>query len=181
MLGINSNNANSKQPNVSHNHSDHEDLDEVGAQCFCEVSENEPKGISVDRQCTRWYPRLHAVIEGRLQNDGGVGVLINCAGISHPYPEYFAGMSVDNCSVGDSEPATFTSEFCENADSAIKCNVSAAMHACRLVLPGMLARGRGLIVNVGSASTSVKPAMPLMTLYVATKVIMITRWQIIVV
>lgn len=98
-------------------------------------------------------------------------MLINCAGVCYPHPEYFAAMSDDRGrSVGDVEPATFTSTFCGSADETIKCNVSAAVHACRLVLPTMMARGRGLIVNVGSASASVRPAMPLMALYVATKV-----------
>lgn len=106
---------------------------------------------------------------------GGVGVLINCAGVSYPHPEYFAGMLGDGdwdaAGHGDDDrgPA-FSAAFCDNADAAVRCNVAAAVHACRLVLPGMLARGRGLVVNVGSASASVSPGAPLMTLYAATKV-----------
>lgn len=143
--------------------------DDVGDRCFCDG------GGGGGGRCTRWYPRLRAVVESREGSSdggggsGGVGVLINCAGVCYPHPEYFAGMS----GRGPAGPVEFTAGFCDNADAAVRCNVTAAVHACRLVLPGMLARGRGLIVNVGSAAASMPPAAPLMTLYSATKVIII--------
>lgn len=145
--------------------------DDVGDRCFCDDRDGRPWS-AVGGGCGHWYPRLRAVIEGRLQKTGGVGVLINCAGVCYPYPEYFAGMRGNrNGGVGDGAyAADFTADFCDNADAAVRCNVAAAVHACRLVLPGMLARGRGLVVNVGSASASVPPAAPLMALYAATKV-----------
>lgn len=154
--------------------------DDVGDKCFCTVGT--PSSSPVRGRCTRWYPRLRALIEGPLQTGsggkgGGVGVLINCAGVCYPHPEYFAGMAGDGRDGGEGghddqmpPPVTFTADYCDNAETAVKCNVAAAMHACRLVLPGMLARGRGLIVNVGSASASMPPATPLMALYAATKV-----------
>lgn len=157
--------------------------DDVGDKCYCTVGT--PSSSPVRGRCTRWYPRLRALIEGPLQTDsggkgggsGGVGVLINCAGVCYPHPEYFAGMAGDGHDVGEGggdvqspPPVTFTAEYCDNAETAVKCNVAATVHACRLVLPGMLARGRGLIVNVGSASASMPPATPLMALYAATKV-----------
>lgn len=142
-------------------------LDDVGDRCFCGGGDDGRPSRTGRGRCTRWYPRLRAVVESR-SSGGGVGVLINCAGVCYPHPEYFAGMSGRD---GARRPDGFTAGFCDNADAAIRCNVTAAVHACRLVLPGMLARGRGLIVNVGSAAASMPPAAPLMTLYSATKVI----------
>lgn len=141
-----------------------EDDDNVGDACFCDSPES--PSIAVRRRCTRWYPRLRAVTDKISRTGGGVGVLINCAGVCYPYPEYFAGMLGHGHGPVERE---FTTEFCDSADAAVRCNVAAAVHTSRLVLPGMLARGRGLIVNVGSALASV-PAAPLMTLYAATKV-----------
>lgn len=141
---------------------------DIADRCFCDGDGRQP----ARRQCPLWYRRLRAVIEGRLQTDGGVGVLVNCAGACYPHPEFFASMTADgNVRAGDGDgPVQFNADFCCNADVAVRCNVAGAVHACRLVLPGMLARGRGLVINVGSASASMPPAVPLMTLYAATKV-----------
>lgn len=153
---------------------DDQDQDDVADRCFCHVGDGKEPPV-IHRRCTRWYPRLRAVIEGPLRS-GGVGVLINCAGVCYPHPEYFAGMMGDRGRIVDGAGdelhgpgQEFTTEFCDNADAVIKCNVAAAVHACRLALPGMLARGRGLVVNVGSASASV-PTAPFIALYAATKV-----------
>lgn len=151
--------------------------DDLGDRCYCDAGGDESAAAGRgDAGCTRWYPRLRAAIESPPVRAGGVGVLINCAGVSYPHPEYFACMTGDGATAagmtgdGDRGGPAFTTEFCDNADAAVRCNVAAAVHACRLVLPGMLARGRGLVVNVGSASASVPPGTPLMTLYAATKV-----------
>lgn len=37
-------------------------------------------------------------------------------------------------------------------DQAIATNLTVSLHACRLVLPGMIARGRGHVVTIGSIS-----------------------------
>jgi len=142
--------------------------DDVGDRCFCDIKGQQP----TRRHCPLWYRRLRTVVEGRLQTDGGVGVLVNCAGACYPHPEFFAGMMADgNVGAGDSDgPVQFTADYCSNADVAVRCNVAGAVHACRLVLPGMLARGRGLVINVGSASASMPTGVPLMALYAATKV-----------
>lgn len=41
---------------------------------------------------------------------------------------------------------------------------------CRIVLPGMKARKRGAIVNIGSGSATFLPSYPLYAVYGATKV-----------
>ncbi|KAE9527909.1 hypothetical protein AGLY_012733 [Aphis glycines] len=141
--------------------------DDVGDRCFCKTDGQRPTRL----RCPLWYRRLRSVVEGRLQPAGGVGVLVNCAGTCYPHPEFFAGMTADGAvAAGDGGgPVQFTADYCGNADAAVRCNVAGAVHACRLVLPGMLARGRGLVINVGSASASIPPAAPLMALYAATK------------
>uniref|UniRef100_A0A8I6YU55 Very-long-chain 3-oxoacyl-CoA reductase n=1 Tax=Hordeum vulgare subsp. vulgare TaxID=112509 RepID=A0A8I6YU55_HORVV len=48
-------------------------------------------------------------------------------------------------------------------------NVMALTEVTAAVLPGMLERGRGAIVNVGSGSTVAVPSFPLYTVYSATK------------
>lgn len=141
--------------------------DDVGERCFCHSDGQRP----AHHRCPLWYRRLRAVIEGRLHADGGVGVLVNSAGACYPHPEFFAGMMGDVGIADEGDGSVgFTADYCGNADVAVRCNVAGAVHACRLVLPGMLARGRGLVINVGSASASVPPAAPLMALYAATKV-----------
>lgn len=52
-------------------------------------------------------------------------------------------------------------------DSMFKTNVLSAIILTRLVIPGMIARRRGHVVNMGSASG--KMAVPYMTVYSATK------------
>jgi 2-keto-3-deoxy-L-fuconate dehydrogenase len=79
---------------------------------------------------------------------GGVDVLLNAAGIVHH------GTALD---VTD-----------EQWDLAFDLNVR-GMHRCiRAVLPGMIARGRGSIVNIASVASSIKGA-PNRYLYGATK------------
>jgi 17beta-estradiol 17-dehydrogenase / very-long-chain 3-oxoacyl-CoA reductase len=51
----------------------------------------------------------------------------------------------------------------------INVNVGAVTGMSRLVLPGMVARGRGALVNVSSGA-ELQP-LPLMTIYAATKVL----------
>jgi uncharacterized protein len=78
---------------------------------------------------------------------GPTDVLVNNAGIEMilPFPEY--------------------SE--EDIHTMVATNLDAPIQLCRLVVPGMLARGRGHIVNV--ASLAGKAPTPYNTVYAATK------------
>jgi 2-keto-3-deoxy-L-fuconate dehydrogenase len=68
--------------------------------------------------------------------DLGVDILFNCAGVVH-------GGSVLETSDGD-------------LDFAWRLNVMAQVHTCQAVLPGMVARGGGAIINMSSIASSVK-------------------------
>ncbi|CAL5068544.1 unnamed protein product [Urochloa decumbens] len=80
-----------------------------------------------------------------------VGVLVNNVGASYPYARYFH--EVDE----------------ELARRLIRLNVEAVTRVTHAVLPGMVERRRGAIVNMGSGASAVMPSDPLYSVYVATK------------
>uniref|UniRef100_A0A672Z9R3 Hydroxysteroid (17-beta) dehydrogenase 3 n=1 Tax=Sphaeramia orbicularis TaxID=375764 RepID=A0A672Z9R3_9TELE len=71
-------------------------------------------------------------------------------------------------------PSFIPREFLEAAEldqtilKVINCNVKTMVKMCKIVLPGMEDRGKGVIVNISSGIASVP--FPLYTLYAATKV-----------
>jgi 17beta-estradiol 17-dehydrogenase / very-long-chain 3-oxoacyl-CoA reductase len=78
-----------------------------------------------------------------------VGVLLNNVGISYPYTRFF--YELDDSTV----------------DQLITLNVSSTTWMTRIVLPGMLARKRGAIVNMASAAGVLNS--PLLAQYGAAK------------
>ena len=78
---------------------------------------------------------------------GGVDVLVNAAGIMLPAP------------IAGADPADWR--------RMVDVNLLGVLYATRAVLPGMLERGEGHIVNV--SSTSGRVASPLFSVYAATK------------
>ncbi|PIN17796.1 17 beta-hydroxysteroid dehydrogenase type 3, HSD17B3 [Handroanthus impetiginosus] len=90
--------------------------------------------------------RIKEVIQGL-----DIGVLINNAGISYPYARFLH--EVDDKLLND----------------LIKVNVEGITKVTQAVLPGMVARKRGAIVNIGSGSATVIPSDPLYSVYSATK------------
>ena len=51
----------------------------------------------------------------------------------------------------------------------LSCHVDSPLQMCSIVLPGMKARKRGAIVNIGSGSATFLPSYPLYAVYGATK------------
>lgn len=93
------------------------------------------------------WARLQAVIDGV-----DVGLLVNNAGACYAYPELFSALDRDTL---HDLPAI---------------NVSSLVKMTHLVLPGMVGRNRGAIVNVSSVSAArTADGCPLVSLYAATK------------
>ncbi|OCT82029.1 hypothetical protein XELAEV_18024537mg [Xenopus laevis] len=95
---------------------------------------------------TEIYERIEAGLR-----DLEIGVLVNNVGISYEYPEYFL-------EIPDLE---------NTLDKMININIMSVCQMTRLVLPGMLGRGKGVVLNISSAS-GMYP-VPLLTVYSATK------------
>ncbi|XP_044960988.1 very-long-chain 3-oxoacyl-CoA reductase 1-like [Hordeum vulgare subsp. vulgare] len=80
-----------------------------------------------------------------------VGVLVNNAGVLEP-------------------PAAFLHEADVEAwVDMIRVNLLALTEVTAAVIPGMVERGRGAVVNFGSMSSEALPSLPLYTMYAATK------------
>ena len=90
--------------------------------------------------------RLRAAMEGL-----DVGVLVNNAGVARPSMVYLHEADV------------------EALVRMVRVNLWALTEVTAAVLPGMLERRRGAIVNMGSASSEAIPSFPLNTVYAATK------------
>ncbi|KAL6193210.1 hypothetical protein ACLB2K_034294 [Fragaria x ananassa] len=80
-----------------------------------------------------------------------VGVLVNNAGVAYPYAKYFHEVDL------------------ELMESITKVNIEAATWVSRAVIPGMLKKKKGAIVNIGSGSSVIVPSYPLYTVYAASK------------
>ncbi|KAH0875338.1 hypothetical protein HID58_072700 [Brassica napus] len=80
-----------------------------------------------------------------------VGVLINNAGMSYPYAKYFH--EVDEELLGN----------------LIKINVEGTTKVTKAVLPGMLERKKGAIVNMGSGAAALIPSYPFYSVYASAK------------
>lgn len=92
------------------------------------------------------FARLQASVDAL-----DVGVLVNCAGATLPHAMYFH----------EADEATWR--------GIVRVNAEAATRVARAVVPGMLRRRRGAVVNVGSAASVVLPSFPFSAVYAATK------------
>ncbi|KAJ4710943.1 Very-long-chain 3-oxoacyl-CoA reductase 1-like [Melia azedarach] len=80
-----------------------------------------------------------------------IGILINNAGVAFPYARFFH--EVDS----------------ELMMSVMKVNIDGLTWVTRSVLPVMLSKKKGAIVNIGSGSSVVLSSYPLFSIYAATK------------
>ncbi|XP_051040077.1 very-long-chain 3-oxoacyl-CoA reductase [Phodopus roborovskii] len=106
----------------------------------------ETRTIAVDFTLDDIYDKIKTGLAG-LE----IGILVNNVGMSYEYPEYFLEVpDLDN-----------------TIKKLININVLSVCKVTRLVLPGMVERSKGVIVNISSA-TGLLP-IPLLTVYSATK------------
>lgn len=122
-----------------------EKLDKV-AKDISDKYNVETKTIAVD--FTRGQEIYH-VIEKQLQGLE-IGVLINNVGMSYPNPEYFLTPA----------DATLYADI-------ISCNIHSVINMCKLVMPDMAERKKGVVINVSSLSAQIPS--PLLTIYGASK------------
>ncbi|NWV14950.1 DHB12 reductase, partial [Ptilonorhynchus violaceus] len=123
-----------------------EKLDQVSTEIM-EKYKVETKVIVADfGERENIYIRIQAGLEG-LE----IGVLVNNVGMSYAYPEYFIDVP----------------ELEKTINKMININIMSVCEMTRFVLPGMLERSKGIILNISSA-TGMYPT-PLLTLYSATK------------
>lgn len=80
-----------------------------------------------------------------------IGTLVNNVGISYTYPEYFLDLP----------------DWEQSVDKMIKANIVAVTRMTGLVLPEMVKRGKGVVINIGSGSSMIPS--PLLTIYAAAK------------
>ncbi|XP_075045000.1 hydroxysteroid dehydrogenase-like protein 1 [Mixophyes fleayi] len=81
--------------------------------------------------------------------DVDVGILVNNAGVAYEYPQFFNEVPEDK------------------VWEIVNVNIAAAVMMVHIVLPGMVERNRGAIINISSASCY--QPVPLLTLYAASK------------
>ncbi|KAL2332707.1 hypothetical protein Fmac_013920 [Flemingia macrophylla] len=90
--------------------------------------------------------RIEEAIEGL-----DIGLLVNGAGLAYPYSRFFHEVDL------------------QLMDAIVRVNVEGPTWITKAVLPTMIKKKKGAIINIGSGSTVVLPSYPLVALYAASK------------
>ncbi|KAJ8984494.1 hypothetical protein NQ317_006154 [Molorchus minor] len=106
----------------------------------------EIKTISADfTDTTHIYKEIDKQLTGL-----DIGILVNNVGMSYPHPEYFLDVKNE-----------------EMYQNIINCNIFSVTNMCKIVMPGMVERRRGVVVNISSTASQIPS--PLLTVYSASK------------
>lgn len=80
-----------------------------------------------------------------------IGVLVNNVGLSYPHPDYFLTMSNRD----------------ELTAQIIKCNITSVSNMCSIVMPQMVERKKGVVINLSSLAAHIPN--PMLSFYAASK------------
>ncbi|XP_044968952.1 very-long-chain 3-oxoacyl-CoA reductase-like protein At1g24470 [Hordeum vulgare subsp. vulgare] len=97
-------------------------------------------------EMSRGVASVTAAVEGL-----DVGILVNNAGATYPGAAYFHEVET------------------RDWEAVVRVNVEAATRITRAVVPAMVTKRRGAIVNMGSGSSVILPAFPFYAVYAASK------------
>ncbi|XP_064399135.1 very-long-chain 3-oxoacyl-CoA reductase-A-like [Halichondria panicea] len=122
-----------------------EKLDKVATEIKAKYAGREVRVVPVDfSQGAEIFPQIAESVQ-----DLDIGILVNNVGLSSEYPDVFLKTSI------------------ERMRKIVELNIQALMHMSHLIMPQMVAKGRGIVINMSSGS-AIKPTVMLM-LYASTK------------
>lgn len=123
-----------------------EKLKKTAADITAKYSKVEVDYVAVD--FSNFNAKAQTAVENCLK-DKEVGVLVNNVGMSYSFAQYFHELSL------------------EDVDNMVELNVNSTTRMTHLVLPGMVERKRGAIVNMSSAAA--RNPSPLLANYSGSK------------
>nr|WHE05770.1 3-ketoacyl-CoA reductase [Flammulina filiformis] len=126
-------------------------LDSTATEITAKYTSVQTKTLSIDfsKSDSASYAGLFLAVSGL-----DVGVLVNNVGRSHNMPVYFSETPKDEM------------------DEIVAINVNATLRVTHTILPGMIERKRGLILNIGSFAGAVPS--PMLATYSGTKAFLTT-------
>jgi len=115
--------------------------------------ESKYKNVSVQTMAVDFSSPMskscQSALQSKLNELKDIGLLINNVGMGYPYPEYFHSLASDD------------------VESLININMTSATQMIHLVIPFMLSKRKGCIVNISSYSSMI--SCPLLSEYSASK------------